>query len=700
MPRVLFASASSKGGFEIIRTVLDPGGPSPASDSILIGEIAEQAISGAEPDAIFAASVTALARYLSADLTALWELLPDGHGLLLLRAGFGWEPGQVGRATIPTGGGSYAGHALRTGAPVLVEQASAETWLRMPPLLQEHGIETALLVPILGRDAPVGALGIYLRQPADFSLGQARLLTRVARLLAAVVDRGRVTARLDASEGKLAAIFDSALDAILVADDRRVLIEANPAACRLYGRRREDIVGQTIEAFTPGADAVQAQIAWDAFLVEGEQSGIFRVLRPDGVTRIADYRARAHFLPGLHLSVLRDVSEEHSAQEALKEAGRSKDEFLAMLAHELRNPLAPVVNAIEILRQRGSDEAVRQRALEVMNRQTRNMARLIEDLLDASRITRGTIELRLERVDLVHMVERAVEESSAAIEARRHHLTVVLPPAPLWLVADPVRLEQVLTNLLNNAAKFTPPGGRIAVEVAAEAGEAVLRVRDDGEGIPPDLLPWIFDLFVQADRSLDRTHGGLGIGLTLVRNLVRFHGGSVTAQSDGLGLGSEFVVRLPQADPTPPQESAGADDERTAGPPASRTGLRVLVVEDNLDSAQSLGELLELWGHEARVVHDGPSALALAPGFGPAVVLLDIGLPSMDGYEVALALCRDASSPPPYLVALSGYGQEQDRERSREAGIDRHFTKPMDPQELRQLLAEIDRPGSRQAAHL
>jgi PAS domain S-box-containing protein len=493
--------------------------------------------------------VTALARHLPADFAALWELSPDGR--LLLRAGFGWQPGHVGRATIPAGEGSYAGHALRTGAPVLVEDASAEAWLRAPPLLAEHGIDTALLVPIHGRDGPVGALGVYWRQPAAFAGAAAQLLARVARLLATVVvDWHRVTARLDASEGKLAAIFDSALDAILVADDRRVLIEANPAACTLYGRSREEIVGQPIEAFTPGADAGLAQADWEAFVVAGEQSGIFRVLRPDGSTRITDYRARAHFLPGLHLSVLRDVSEQHRAQEALEAAGRSKDEFLAMLAHELRNPLAPVVTAIEILRHKGGDAAVRQRLLEVLTRQTRNMARLIEDLMDASRITRGTIELRPERIELSQLVERAVEGSTGVIEARGHHLTVALPPVPIWLQADPVRLEQVLTNLLNNAAKFTPAGGRIAVEVAAEPGEAVLRVRDDGQGIAADLLPSIFDLFVQADRSLDRTHGGLGIGLTLVRNLVRFHGGSVSARSDGPGRGSEFEVRLPLAEST------------------------------------------------------------------------------------------------------------------------------------------------------
>nr|MDP9121871.1 ATP-binding protein [Acidobacteriota bacterium] len=365
-------------------------------------------------------------------------------------------------------------------------------------------------------------------------------------------------------------------------------------------------------------------------------------------------------------------------------AGRSKDEFLAMLAHELRNPLSPILNAIEMLRQKGGDEAVRRRAAEMLGRQAGHMVRLIEDLLDVSRITRGKIELRLEPVELGALVGRAVEGSSPAIEARGHRLTVGLPQEPIWLQADPVRLEQVLANLLNNAAKFTPPGGSIAVEVAVRGGEAELRVRDDGEGIPGDLLPRVFDLFVQADRSLARTHGGLGIGLTLVHSLVRFHGGSVAALSAGPGRGSEFVVRLPLAVQMPQHQSAVDRSARSVPAP----GLRVLVVEDNVDSAASLAELLGLWEHEVRVVHDGPSALAAVPGFRPDVVLLDIGLPGMDGYQVAAALRGDRSLPQPYLVALTGYGQDEDRRRSRLAGIDRHFTKPVDPVELRNLLGE------------
>jgi signal transduction histidine kinase len=367
----------------------------------------------------------------------------------------------------------------------------------------------------------------------------------------------------------------------------------------------------------------------------------------------------------------------------LAEADRRKDEFLATLAHELRNPLAPLRNALHILRATRRPD----RLQEMMERQVQQMVRLVDDLLEVSRITRGKIELRKEPVELARLVRNAIETSGPLIEAARHELDVALPPDPLVLDGDPVRLAQVISNLLNNAAKYTDPGGRIWLTAAREGSEAVVRVRDNGIGIPSDMLPGIFEMFAQVDRSLGRSQGGLGIGLTLVRSLVELHGGSVGASSAGTGHGCEFAVRLPLAASLQDgqgESSSGRDDGGI-----NVAGLRLLVVDDNQDAAESLGLLLEMTGNDVRTVHDGPSALAAVEGFKPSVVLLDIGMPGMDGYEVARRLRGQSEGKDMVLIALTGWGQEEDRRRSREAGFDHHLTKPVDLDMLRALLSSL-----------
>ncbi len=370
----------------------------------------------------------------------------------------------------------------------------------------------------------------------------------------------------------------------------------------------------------------------------------------------------------------------------LAAADQRKDEFLAMLAHELRNPLAAISSAGQVLGQTRS--AVDQRAAEltaVIGRQTRHLTRLVDDLLDVSRFTRGKIELRKGALELRQAVQGAVETARPLIERRRHELKVALPDEPLWLEADATRIEQVLANLLHNAAKFTEPGGHIALSVERYGGEASIAVRDDGSGIDLALLPRVFDLFVQEDRSLARSHGGLGIGLTLVRGLVEQHGGRVEAHSDGPGRGCEFVVHLPLR-PAPSQAGqavpAAPPVEAAAEPPA-----RILLVEDNVDAADALTELLRLWGHEVTVAHDGLMALEASRDVRPEVVLLDIGLPGMDGYEVARALRSLGGLDGVLLIALTGYGQDADRHRSQLAGFDHHMVKPVDVRRLRQLIA-------------
>ncbi len=361
----------------------------------------------------------------------------------------------------------------------------------------------------------------------------------------------------------------------------------------------------------------------------------------------------------------------------LAEADRRKDEFLAVLSHELRNPLAPIRNAVELLR---GGEAGRGRARDVIERQVAQLSRLVDDLLDVSRITRGKVTLRRERVSLSEVVARAVETVRPLIDARGHSLMVRVDAEPPRLDADPTRLEQVVANLLNNAAKYTGERGHITVRAGREGGEAVVRVRDTGAGIPADVLPHVFDLFRQADRTLDRSEGGLGIGLTLVKRLAELHGGRVEAHSDGPGRGSEFVVRLPlSAGPAPP-----------APPPAPRpapAARRVLVVDDNADAADTLAALLHGRGHAVRVARDGDAALLAAREFGPEVVLLDIGLPGMDGYAVARALRAAPGGGGLRLVALTGYGRDEDRRRSSEAGFDEHLVKPVAPEVLLGCLA-------------
>jgi PAS domain S-box-containing protein len=386
------------------------------------------------------------------------------------------------------------------------------------------------------------------------------------------------------------------------------------------------------------------------------------------------------------------ITRRKQAEDALKEADRRKDEFLALLAHELRNPLAPIRTALHLLAVPGVDAPVAARARDVMERQVHHLIRLVDDLLDVSRIMRGKIELRREPVDLADVIARATEAAQPVLDARGQELTVSLPPQPLRLEADPVRLAQVVGNLLNNSAKFTAGAGRITLTAAREGEEVVLRVRDTGIGIPADMLAQIFEPFVQGDRSLDRARGGLGIGLTLVRRLVDLHGGRVEAHSAGPGQGSEFVVRLPALQPAARADGAGAEGGQ-AGPGPRAPSRRVLVVDDNVDAAESLALALRLAGHDVRVAHDGPSALDAARAARPDVVLLDLGMPVMDGYEVARRLRREPGLDGVRLVALTGWGQEEDRRRTREAGFDGHLVKPVEVDIIQAVLAEAGEPA-------
>ena len=389
--------------------------------------------------------------------------------------------------------------------------------------------------------------------------------------------------------------------------------------------------------------------------------------------RERQYQIRAH------------LAERERAEALLREADRRKDEFLATLAHELRNPLAPIVNAAYLLRMETQPEQ-REAATEAIDRQVQLLARLVEDLLDVSRISRGRVELRRVRVDLESIVRNAVELARPHLDEGDLVFTLETPPGPILIDADATRMSQAIANLLNNAAKFTPRGGSVELKVTVDDGDVTIRIKDSGIGIDPEMIPKIFDMFVQADNRLERDTGGLGIGLTLVRHFVELHGGSIEAKSGGLTLGSEFVVRIPvAADAVESLPAARDGREATA---EREPGLRMLVVDDNRDNATTMATLLQMLGHDVAVANSGAEALERLAEAVPAVALVDIGMPGMNGYELAERIRSHPGGDCVYLIAMTGWGQESDRVRSKGAGFDRHMVKPVDLDQLLALLRE------------
>jgi PAS domain S-box-containing protein len=515
-----------------------------------------------------------------------------------------------------------------------------------------------------------------------------------------VTDRKRAEAKLYEAEGRFRQLAESINEVFWMADPQFTeILYVSPAYERIWGRSCQSLYEQPrsfLDAVHPD-DRERVRVSALEKHSRGEATDEeYRVVRPDGSVRwvrdrafpVRDAAGRVYRMAG----IADDVTEKRRAEEALKEVDRRKDEFLAMLAHELRNPLAPIRNALHILKMPGVDAATVERSREMMGRQVQQLVRLVDDLLDVSRVMRGKIELRQEQVELASVVARAVETAQPLIEAQGNELTICLPPESVPLRADPVRLAQVISNLLTNAAKYTEALGRIWLTAQRVGDAAVLRVRDNGIGIAPDMLSRIFELFVQADHATTRSQGGLGIGLTLVKSLVEMHHGTVEAHSPGLGRGSEFVVRLPVTtlkQEEPSESEKGEQPQRAASP----SGRRLLVVDDNKDAADSLAMLLRLRGHEVRVAYDGSAALELVKGYRPDLVFLDIGMPDVDGYEVARRMRRQPGLENVRLAALTGYGQEEDRRLSREAALDHHLVKPVDPEVLEALLAGPEPPA-------
>ena len=480
--------------------------------------------------------------------------------------------------------------------------------------------------------------------------------------------------------------------ALTLSDDGAIAY-SNRRFAELVGRPLEHLMGVAFRDFIP----LEAQTTYQSLLQQGRagfSQGESHVQNADGAqvpvfltfNALPPDTGAAVGLLVTDLTTQRHHEKLNVLLEALKESDHRKNEFLAMLSHELRNPLAPILNAVHLLRLSKNENQLQQQARTIIERQVTQLTRLVDDLMEVSRITTGRVQLRHDRVVVSGIVERAVETARPLLNQRRHVLTVSLPPQPIWLNADAARLEQVVVNLLTNAAKYTDEGGHVWLTVQHEGDECVLRLRDTGVGIAPELLPRIFDLFTQAERSLDRSQGGLGIGLALVQRLVEMHLGKVEVYSV-LGHGSEFVVRLPLVSiPAPQPPSTPEESAEPTGPT-----LRVLVVDDHLDTAQTLAMLLKTSGHDVRTAHTGPTALEAALDYRPNVVLLDIGLPGLNGYEVAKWIRQQPVLHNIVLIAMTGYGQESDRQRSQEAGFDHHLAKPADFGKVQQILATVSK---------
>jgi PAS domain S-box-containing protein len=594
------------------------------------------------------------------------ELIGRGHESFLPATGVGASGDPFRRMT-------------QTRAREVENVQHGDRWLRVicDPVLDDGGALT-------------GAVYIF----SDFTERQRAQQERehlLAREQAARAEAQNALAALKASESRFRRLGDSNVIGVMEASLSGTLLWANDAALRMLGWTREQLEAGLVhwDRATP-PEFLEA----DARAIEElRATGVCtpydkEYLRPDG-SRVPAYVGVAMLDEDRAVAFVLDLSVVRGLENQLREkvveleaADQRKDEFLAMLAHELRNPLAAVTSGLHVLDEVGSRDQAPVRTRATLLRQVGILIRLVDDLLDVSRITRGKVDLRREPVRLRDAVEHAVGTARPLMEERRHELGVEIPDDPLWAMADGTRVEQVISNLINNAAKYTEPGGSITVGLRRQGDSALLSVRDTGIGIDPPMLDRVFELFAQVDQSPARSRGGLGVGLTLVRNLVEMHGGTVCARSAGLGKGSEFEVRLPLLR----EEAHALEERREVADPGRR---RLLLVEDNPDIGETLRDLLELLGHRVELAGDGLRGVQIALATQPDAALVDIGLPGIDGYEVARRLRATEKGKEMVLVALTGYGRPEDRDRALESGFDAHLVKPVDPDELNRLLASL-----------
>ena len=654
-----------------------------------VAELGQFALSCTDVQALFDAAVGSVAEVLSADYAKLLEIQPDATHLLL-RAGVGWRPGLVGRATVDARRNSQASHTLAGKAPVIVDDLRSETRFHGPPLLIEHQVVSGISCAIVGpAGRPWGVLGAHTRQRRTFTKDDVNFLVAIANVVAAVIERHHFTLALRDSQTDLKraqAVGHIGSWRLNVQDNR---LDWSSENHRIFGvPEGTPLSYETFLACVHPEDRDYVDRMWQAAL-RGEPYDIEHRLIVDGEEKWVRERAElerdgdGRLLGGF--GTTQDITDQKRAEEALREADRRKNEFLATLAHELRNPLAPIRNAVEILKRQELPHPASQAARAIIDRQLAHMVRLIDDLLDVSRISRGRLELRTTRVALATVLDNALETARPHIEAAGHRLEVDLPAQPVHLDADPIRLAQVFVNLLNNAAKYTDPGGVIRLSARPDGADVVVTVSDTGIGIEAEHLPHMFDSFSSVRPSAGSMDGGLGIGLSLARSLAQLHGGHIEAASDGPGKGSQFTVRLPASAAVRGSPTAAMTATDVVGRAPAR---RILVADDSRDIVDSLSMLLELEGNEVMTASDGREVVEIAERERPDVVLLDLGMPKMDGVTACRHIRQQPWGRSIRIIALTGWGQEEARQQTAEAGFDGHLVKPVDRSTLERLVAE------------
>jgi PAS domain S-box-containing protein len=588
------------------------------------------------------------------------------------------------------------GRVWASGEPAWIPDVVHDANFPRSRIADQEGLHAAFGFPIRLGGEIHGVIEFFssqIRQPDEDLL---RMMGTIGIQIGQYIERRHGDEEVRRSEARKTAVLESALDGIITIDHRGAIIEFNPAAEKMFRWARSEAIGKPfVEMFIPPPLNEKHWQALIHYLSTGDGPILAKRLelharRSDASEFPVELAITRIPFPGppMFTGYIRDITERKRLEDELRgraeellAADRRKNEFLATLAHELRNPLAPIRNGLQIWRLGHSDPEMMEQARDMMERQLSQMVRLVDDLLDLSRVSRGTIELRKERIDLAKIVQQAVETSRPVIEQAGHELTIHLPPSTTYVDADLTRMAQVFSNILNNAAKYTESGGHIRLSVERHGDEAVVSVQDDGVGIPADMLPNVFDMFTQVDRNLERSQGGLGIGLSIVKRLVEMHGGDIEVKSDGHGTGSEFIVRLPVALSVLQPQS---DD---VAPARVSTRRRILVVDDNRDAAVSLAMMLRLMGNELKTAHDGLEALDVAAAFRPDLILLDIGMPKLNGYDTARKIREQSWGKYILLVALTGWGQDDDRRKSQEAGFDAHMVKPIEQAALAKLLA-------------
>ncbi|NLD53585.1 MAG: PAS domain-containing protein [Burkholderiaceae bacterium] len=651
---------------------------------------------------IEAGIVRRVARHFGADRCAFAEISPEDGTAEVTRDHANGLPSVVGRHRLAPPDSELM-RRLAAGETIALpggsEPLPAEAWMDPDARPAETG--SLLCVPVVHEDRLIGALSLRLRGRREWSEEDIELGRDIAGRAWSGITRARAQLQLRESRDVLALAMRGGRMGAWSREYRSDRGWWSRELEEIYGLEKDGFKGtrEDFLALLHPDDRDKVRDALETAVATGSDYVVeYRFRHSSGEWRWMEGRGRHFYHPdgrphityGLGIDITerkRSEEERRRLNAELAESLRRKDEFLATLAHELRNPLAPIVTALEVLRLKSPEDEQMRWSRDVIDRQVRHMTRLVDDLLDVARIATGKAQLRTERIELASVVNHAVEASRNVIDAGRHELSIELPAEPLLVEADPTRLSQVLANLLSNAAKYTPHGGRIGLRVRADGAEAVMEVTDNGIGIPQPELERIFSMFAQVTPAIDRSQGGLGIGLALSRGLVELHGGRIDATSSGPGKGSTFTVRLPLG--VAPAVKHAPLPAAAAQPAQGTAARRILVVDDNIDAAESLAMLLQLDGHETALAHDGQRALELARSFAPQVILLDIGLPLMNGYEVARRLRAQPWGRGIALIAVTGWGQEQDRQQAQAAGFDHHLTKPLDPSRLAALLDAV-----------